>query len=91
MIKSLLTPDRVRSILDGARTEIDAALALRRHHVRYSYSTTGGTLHIRVPARTGTVIVYRTASRSQPLRVAAAAPAGVAPYPYPVPRWTWDD
>ena len=86
-----ITADRIRSILDGASTEIDAALALRRHHIRYNYSTAGGILHIRIPARTGIITVTRTASRTAPLAISAAAPAVPAPYPYPVPRWTYDD
>lgn len=86
-----VTPDRIRSVLDDARTEIDATLALRRHRIRYSYSTAGGVLHIRIPARSGIITVTRTASRAAPLVISAAAPAGPAPYPYPVPRWTYDD
>jgi len=85
-----VTADRIRSVLDDARTEADAALALRRHRIRYQFSTAGGILHIRIPARAGVVTVTRTASRTAPL-VVAAAPAGCAPYPFPVPRWTWDD
>lgn len=91
MSRLLITADRVRSILDGARTEIDAALALRRHRVRYQFSTAGGFLHIRIPARTGTVIVVRTASRTAPLAVSASVPAAPVPYPSPVPAWAWDD
>lgn len=90
-MKTLLTVSRIRSVLAGARTEKDAADALRRHRIKYTYSTAGGVLHIRIPARSGTVTVTRTASRSDPLRIAAAAPAGPAPYPFPVPAWTWDD
>ena len=90
-MRYLMTPDRLRSILDNVATEADAALALRRHRIRYRFSTDGGTLHIRVPSRTGMLMVYRTASRSHPLRIVSAAPAVPAPYPYPVPRWTWDD
>ena len=91
MSRLLITADRIRAILDDARTESDAALLLQRHRVRYSFSTTGGVLHIRIPARSGVVTVFRTASRSHPLRISAAGPAAPAPYPYPVPRWTWDD
>ena len=87
-MKTLVTPDRIRSILDGAHNEMDAAARLRSHRIRYSYSTTGGYLHIRIPARSGAVTVTRTASRTAPLRIEAAAPVG---YPFPVPRWTWDD
>lgn len=90
MKRALIPADRVRSILDGAATEIDAALELRRHRIKYAYSTAGGTMHIRVPARTGVITITRTASRSAPL-VIATAPAAPAVYPYPVPRWTWDD
>lgn len=90
-MKQLVTIERVRAILDGAATEIDAALALRRHRIRYQYSTTGGFLHIRIPARSGVITITRTASRSAPLAIAAAAPAGPVPYPFPVPCWTWDD
>lgn len=82
-----LTANRVRSILDGVKTEQEAAKVLRQHRIRYSYSTTGGTLHIRIPARSGIVTVTRTASRTAPLRVAAAS----AYYPFPLPRWNWDD
>ena len=85
-----VTADRIRSVLDDARTESDAVLALRRHRIRYQISTAGGVLHIRIPARSGVVTVTRTASRSTPL-VVAAAPAGSVPYPFPVPRWSWDD
>ena len=90
-MRVLVTADRIRSILDDVRTEADAALTLRRHRIRYSYSTAGGVLHIRIPARSGIITVTRTASRTAPLAIAPAAPAGPAPYPYPVPRWTWDD
>ena len=90
-MRILVTADRIRTILDDARTEIDAALALRRHGIRYSYSTAGGVFHIRIPSRSGVIIVVRTASRTAPLAITAAAPAVPAPYPYPVPCWTWDD
>lgn len=83
-MKALLTVSRIRSVLAGARSEKDAAEALRRHRIRYTYSTTGGVFHIRIPARSGIVTVTRTASRSAPLVITAG-------YPSPVPRWTWDD
>ena len=87
MIKQLVTPARVRLILAGARTEKDAVEILRRHRIRYSYSTAGGVLHIRIPGRSGPVTVTKTASRSAPLRIAAAETC----YPYPVPLYSWDD
>ena len=84
----LLSPARVRAILADVRTEADAADVLRRHRIRFSFSTAGGVFHIRIPARSGAVTVTRTASRSAPLRVSAAAPHA---YPYPVPLFSWDD
>lgn len=90
-MKVLLTVDRVKAILAGVMTETDAALALRRHRIRYTFSTAGGILHIRVPARSGCITITRTASRTNPFRVEAAGNPGTVPYPFPVPRWTWDD
>ena len=91
MTRPLVTLPRVRSILADAKNEQDAARALRARRVRYSFSTAGGVFHIRIPARTGTITVTRTASRTAPLRIVAAAPAGSVPYPFPVPCWSWDD
>lgn len=91
MTRVLITAGRVRSILADARTERDAADALRRHRIRYRYSTAGGYLHIRIPARSGIVTVTRTASRTAPLAVSAGPVPVPVRYPYPVPRWTWDD
>lgn len=87
-MRQLITADRVRSVIAGAATEKDAADALRRHRIRFEYSTEGGALHIRIPCRSGCVRVVRTAYRPAPLRVVQASPV---PYPYPLPRWTWND
>ena len=87
-MKLLLTASRVRSVLADARTEKAAAEALRAHRIRYSYSTDGGILHIRIPARSGMLRVYRTASRTAPLVVTTAAPA---PYQFTRPVWpSWE-
>ena len=82
-MKCLVTIGRVRSVLDDVKTESDAALVLRRHRIRYSYSTEGGIFHIRIPASSGIITVTRTASRSAPLAI-AAAPAVSAPFPFPL-------
>lgn len=84
----MVTTSRIRSILKGIRTEKDAAAALRAHRIRYSFSTEGGFTHIRIPYRAGSLRVYRTASKSAPLVVTAAAPA---PYQFSRPVWpTWE-
>lgn len=68
-MKQLVTAGRIRSIIAGLHTEKDVAAALRSHRIRYSFSTEGGALHIRVPSRSGCVRIVRTASRSAPLLV----------------------
>ena len=74
-MKMLLTADRIRAALDDARTEKDVELSLRAHKIRYSYDTRAGFLAFRIPARSGVVLVYRTASRSAPFQVRSACPS----------------
>lgn len=81
-MKILLTAARIRAALDGARTEKDVELSLRAHKIHFSYDTAAGFLSFRIPARSGAVMVYRTASRSAPFMVRSACPA---PLVYPVP------
>ena len=80
-MKMLLTADRIRSAIADARTEKDIELLLRAHKIRFSYDTGAGFLAFRIPARTGVVLVYRTASRSAPFMVRAAAPAAAPVFP----------
>lgn len=87
-MKMLMTSARIRTAIEGARTEKDIEKALRRHKIRYTYDTRAGFLAIRIAARTGPVLIYRTCSRSAPFAVRSAAPAD---YPYTLPRFTWDD
>ena len=105
-MKLLLTVDRLRDIVSAATTERDLVKSLRRHKIRYTWTTDPGYLAARVICRSGPVLIYRSASRSAPFVIrSAAAPAVPLPvlgsvsaplpapagYPYPVPRWTWDD
>jgi hypothetical protein len=78
-MKILLTPARVRSVIADARTEKDIELSLRRHRIRYSYNISTGFMAFHIPARSGPIIVYRTASRSAPFTVRTAAPAPAFP------------
>lgn len=86
----LVTAPRIRSILKDARTEKDAAEILRAHRIRYGYSTTGGILHIRIPVRSGSLRVYRTASKAAPLAVTMAAPAPAMFFNQIIPAWEVD-
>lgn len=76
-MKILITPGRVRSVIAGAATENDVIAALRRHGIRYGYSTAGGCLHIRIPCRSGCICIYRDF-----YKVPAAAPA--VPFSVPI-------
>jgi hypothetical protein len=87
-MRQLVSAERIRSIIAGAMTEKEAADILRRHRIRYEYSTAGGSFHIRIPCRSGAVRIVKTASRSAPLVV---RPSAVTCYPFPVPRFSWDD
>jgi hypothetical protein len=87
-MKLLLTPARIRAAIEGARTEKDIVQALRRHKIKYTFDTRAGFMAIRIPARAGAVLVYRTCSRSAPFAVRTAAPLD---YPHTLPRFTWDD
>lgn len=88
MPRMFLTPARVRSIIAGTYNEMDLAQALRRHRIRFHWTTAPGCLAARVPVRSGTVLIYRTGARSAPFAVRASAPDR---YPFPLPRFTWDD
>ena len=86
-MRLLLTADRIRAIVAGDRTEKDVEISLRMHKIRFSYDTSTGFLAFRVPCRSGSVLIFRTASRSAPVVVRSAPPG----YPFPVPRFSWDD
>lgn len=97
-MKILLTADRVRSILTGARTEKDVENILRAHRIRFSWTTSPGFLAARVRVRSGSVLIVRTASRSAPFSVRFDPVSGsVSPVsvfqccPFPVPRFPVND
>ena len=80
---SLVTVPRIRSVIDGARSEYEIADALRRHKIRFSFSTSTGFLHIRIRSGAGPILVYRTAGRSAPIVIRSAPTAPTAPYRVP--------
>ena len=73
-MKMLLTANKVRAIADAAATEKDLEILFRSHKIRFSWTTAPGFLAARVPVRSGSVLVYRTCSRSAPFRVRSVAP-----------------
>lgn len=77
----IITQNRIRSIVADCKTEHDLEQTLRHHKIRFHYSTDSGFLSVLIPSATGTVRVYRTASRVAPFAVAP-----VAPMPYQRPE-----
>ena len=90
-MKLLLSADRLRSIAAAAGTEKELENLLRSHKIRFTWTTTPGYLCARVPCRSGSMLIYRTCSRSVPFAVRSAEPVKAAGYPYPVLRFAWDD
>lgn len=90
-MKLLLSADRIRSIAAAASTEKELESLLRKHKIRFSWTTAPGYLAARIPCRSGSVLVYRACSRSQPFRVRSADPVPAAGRPSFVPRFAYDD
>ena len=90
-MKLLLTADRLRSIAAAADTEKELENLLRSHKIRFTWTTAPGYLCARVPCRSGSMLIYRTCSRSAPFAVRSAEPVKATGYPDPVPRFAWDD
>ena len=67
----ILTVNRVKNILSGAKTEIEVVSRLRSHKIKYTYTTETGFLTIKIPCKKGNIRVYRACSRSAPIRVYA--------------------
>ena len=71
----IITKSRVKSIVSECKTDVDLIANLRRHKIRYGYSTDAGFLSVVIPCSTGKVRVYRSASKSNPYKVAPVSPA----------------
>lgn len=85
-MKQLVSSTRIRSVIAGAITERDATDALRRHRIRYTFSTEGGVFHIKIPCRSGAIRIIRTASRSAPLVIIPPS-ATIRPVPVTLPYY----
>lgn len=75
MPRILLSSARVRSAIADAITDADVIDALRRHGIRYTLTTAGGRLHVRVPVRSGAVQIFFGPDRSGPFRCPFHIPA----------------
>ena len=71
----ILTPNRVKSIVANCKTDVELIANLRRHKIRYGYTTDAGFLSVVIPCSTGKIRVYRSASKSCPYKVAPVSPA----------------
>lgn len=65
----LVTTEKIRSVINGAKTEQDIIILLRSHKIKYYFTTETGYISIRIPCRKGCVRVSRVASRSCPFIV----------------------
>ena len=74
--------NKIRSAIAGCMTEIDVINSLRKHKIRYSFSTDYGFTQIRIPYKKGYIRIYRTCSRSAPF-IVSVIPA--VPFIAPVP------
>lgn len=70
----LVTSKRLRSIISECKTDADLVANLRRHKISYGYTTETGFLSVVIPCSTGKVRVYRSASKSNPYKVAPVSP-----------------
>lgn len=71
----IITPNRIKAIVADCKTDADLTANLRYHKIRFWYTTETGFLSVVVPCSTGKVRIYRTASKSNPFRVAPVLPA----------------
>ena len=69
----MLTADRVRSIIAGARDEKTVLKRLKSHKIKFNVSK-GCTGNIYIPCRTGKIRIYRCCSRANPFIVQHVAP-----------------
>jgi len=69
----MLTADRVRSIIHGARDDKTVLKRLKAHKIKFNVSKTYGTT-IYIPCRTGKIRIYRSCSRSCPYVVQHMTP-----------------
>lgn len=71
----IVTPARIKAIVEDCRTDADLVANLRHHKIKYRYTTDAGFLSVVIPCSTGSVRVYRTASRTNPFTVVPVSPA----------------
>ena len=65
----LITSEKNRSVLHGAKTEQELITLLRSHKIKYAFTTETGFLSVRIPCRKGLVRAFKIASRSCPFVV----------------------
>ena len=70
----IITQARIKTIIADCKTEADLEATLRHHRLRHKYTTETGFMSCVIPSRTGSVRIYRTASRSNPFKVEAVKP-----------------
>lgn len=70
----LITAARIRSLISACRTDADITAMLRGHKIRYTYTTEGGELAIRIPTRKGALRIIRNAPGKMIIHNSAPVP-----------------
>jgi len=70
----IITPNRVKSIISECKTEADLETTLRYHKLKHKYTTETGFLSCVIPCKTGSVRIYKVASKTNPFVVEAVKP-----------------
>ena len=65
----LLSSGRIRNIISDCFTEQDIIITLRKHKIKYTFTTETGELSIKIPCKKGIIRVFRSCSCSRPFTV----------------------
>ena len=77
----IVTTARIKAIIADCKTEADLEATLRHHKLRHNYTTETGFLSCVIPSKTGSIRVYKTASKTNPFKV---EPVKAEPFHYKV-------
>lgn len=65
----IVTTARIKAIVADCKTEADLEATLRHHKLRHKYTTETGFMSCVIPSKTGSVRIYKTASKTNPFKV----------------------
>ena len=77
----IVTTARIKAIIADCKTEADLEATLRHHKLRHKYTTETGFMSCVIPSKTGSVRIYKVASKTNPFKV---EPVKAEPFHYRV-------